>query len=187
MSQIINSMIVYTQGSKKYRPIVFVHGFPFDNTMWKNQISALRNKYYCVTYDIRGLGESYTGDGQYTMEAYVADLISIIHKLELDKPVLCGLSMGGYISLRAVEKHQSLFGGLILLDTKSEADDDKGKLVRAEKINQINTDGLDPFIDGFVNGLFCDLTHKEKSKIVKSTLENCKKNNPLHKKFHSNG
>ena len=63
------------------------------------------------------------------MELYVDDLLSVINELELDKPVICGLSMGGYISFRAVERAHDLFGGLILCDTKSASDDDNGKLV----------------------------------------------------------
>jgi len=103
MQKQINGLAVYTYGNKKNTPIIFVHGFPLDNTMWKNQIKFLQKDYYCITYDVRGLGNSYVGDGQYTMEAYVWDLFSIINELNLNKPVLCGLSMGGYISLRAVE------------------------------------------------------------------------------------
>lgn len=179
MQKIINSMVVHTFGNKKNQSIIFVHGFPFDNTMWQKQITHFQKDYYCISYDIRGLGESYVGDGQYTMEAFVTDLFSIIDSLNLQKPVLCGLSMGGYISLRAVEKEQKRFSALILCDTKSEADDDKGKLVRAAKINQINIEGLEAFIDGFVPPLFADETAKKNPQIVKDTISKCYQNNPI--------
>lgn len=55
-------------------------------------------------FDIRGLGESHAGDGQFTMESFVDDLETILNELKLKLPVLCGLSMGGYISLRAIER-----------------------------------------------------------------------------------
>lgn len=179
MQKVINSMVVHTQGNKNNQPIVFVHGFPFDNSMWHNQINFLKDNFYCVSYDIRGLGESYVGDGQYTMEAFVEDLFSIITELNLNKPVLCGLSMGGYIALRATEKYEQKLSGLILLDTKADSDDDDGKLVRANKINQINVEGLDSFVDSFVPGLFCDETKTENVKLYESTIAKCKQNNPI--------
>lgn len=179
MRKVINSLVVEDTGKENAQSIIFVHGFPFGKWMWDKQIKVIQKKYRCVAYDIRGLGESYVGDGQYTMEAFVYDLFSIIDDLKLVKPVLCGLSMGGYISLRAVEKDQEKFGGLILCDTKAETDDDNGKLVRAAKINQINTEGLEKFVDGFVIPLFSEEAPKEKKKLVSEVLERCKKNNPL--------
>jgi pimeloyl-ACP methyl ester carboxylesterase len=172
-------MVVNISGSKENQPVMFIHGFPLDRSMWDSQISFLRKNYYCITYDVRGLGSSYVGDGQYTMEAYVNDLFSIIGELNIEKPVLCGLSMGGYIALRAVEKSQRTFKGLILCNTKSIADDNKGKLVRAEKINKINTDGLDSFIDDFVPDCFAKESLKDFKEIVDSTVEKAKQNNPL--------
>ena len=179
MQRIINSLVVEDNGKENAQPIIFVHGFPFGRWMWDKQVKALQKKYRCITYDIRGLGDSYVGDGQYTMEAYVYDLYSIIDELQLEKPVLCGLSMGGYLALRAVEKEQHRFGGLILCDTKAGADDDNGKLVRAAKINQINVEGLDAFVDGFVIPLFSEEAPKHKKKLVAGVLEKCKQNNPI--------
>lgn len=179
MQQIINGLAVYTLGSKKNQPIIFIHGFPFDHWMWHNQINKLQKNYYCVAYDARGLGDSYVGDGQYTMEAYVYDLFAIMNHLKLDRPVLCGLSMGGYITLRAAELDQTKFKGLILCDTRTDADDDAGKLVRASKINQINTDGLDAFVEDFVTSLFSDQTIKDKPKMFKEVIERCKQSNPI--------
>ena len=96
MKYIINSLSVNTFGDPENIPVIFVHGFPFDYTMWENQITALKNDYYCISYDVRGLGDSYVGDGQYTMDAFASDLFSIVHEMNINQPVLCGLSMGGY-------------------------------------------------------------------------------------------
>lgn len=128
MKEIINGLSVFLEGSKKSKQIILVHGFPFDHTMWQSQIDVLSEKYFCVAYDIRGLGESPVGDGQYTMESFVDDLETVIDGLKLDKPVLCGLSMGGYISLRALERFENKFSAAIFCDTRSEADNNEGKL-----------------------------------------------------------
>lgn len=175
----INSLSVNTFGNENNQPIIFIHGFPYDHTMWENQINILKEKYFCVAYDVRGLGESYVGDGQYTMEAYVNDLFSIINELKLKGPILCGLSMGGYIALRSVERSMETFKGLILCDTKSEADDDTAKLKRAAGINQINTEGLIKFVEVFVTNCFAEETPKEQEKMFLLTLFKAYKHDPI--------
>lgn len=74
----INELSVYTTGNDNNQSIIFVHGFPYDHTMWNKQVDYFKEKYYCVTYDVRGLGNSLVGDGQYTMEKYADDLFAII-------------------------------------------------------------------------------------------------------------
>ena len=179
MKHTINGLSVHTFGDNKNRSIIFIHGFPYDHSMWENQINILKEKYFCVAYDIRGLGESSLGDGQYTMEAYVDDLFSIIKDLQLNKPILCALSMGGYITLRAVEKAQDLFSGLILCDTKYEADDDAARLKRAAGISQIDIGDFVKFIDSFVTNCFAEETPVEDEEMFLSTLSKSHKNNPV--------
>jgi pimeloyl-ACP methyl ester carboxylesterase len=122
--------------------------------MWISQIQELSKNYFCVSYDIRGLGESPAGDGQFTMEFFIDDLEIVIDELKLDKPVLCGLSMGGYISLRALERMPERFSAAILCDTRSEADNDEGKLKRAAGIKRLNKEGLAPFVKDFITNCF---------------------------------
>lgn len=179
MEYTINGLKVFTEGEISNKSIIFVHGFPYDHTMWDNQINELKENYFCITYDIRGLGESYVGDGQYTMEAFVWDLFSILDKLKVEKPVLCGLSMGGYIALRAIEHNQERFGGLILCDTKSESDNNKGKIVRSNSINKINVDGVESFTGEFVPKCFHPNTPKTKSKMFNKVLDNSKRQNAI--------
>lgn len=154
MEYSVNGLKVFTRGNKNDRAIIFVHGFPYDHTMWDYQIDELKENYYCITYDIRGLGQSYIGDGQYTMEAFVWDLYSIMDDLHIENPLLCGLSMGGYISLRAVEKEPERFSGLILCDTRSEADNNDGKITRSNAIDKINVAGVETFVKDFVPKCF---------------------------------
>lgn len=162
MKIISNNIKIFEEGDTKALPVIFIHGFPFDHNMWMDQINELSSGYYCISYDIRGLGESSAGDGQNTMELFVDDLFSIIDELKIEQPVLCGLSMGGYIALRAIEKKQSNFKGLILCDTKSGADTDEVKLKRAEGIRKINLEGLEGFIPDFLNNCFSDQFKEDK-------------------------
>lgn len=179
MEKEINTLSVYTSGNKSNQAIIFVHGFPYDHTMWDKQVEYLKENFFCVTYDIRGLGNSPVDDGQYTMEKYVDDLFTIISELKLDKPILCGLSMGGYLAYRAVELDQDVFKSAIFCDTKAQSDTDEIKLVRANKIKQINEEGLDAFVESFVPLCFSyeyQSSYAEKYNSVKSF---CKTNNPV--------
>lgn len=179
MKKSINNLSVFLEGNNQTRAILFVHGFPFDHYMWNEQVNDLSKNYCCVTYDIRGLGESTVSDGQFTMEMFVDDLEKTIDELKLDKPILCGLSMGGYISLGAMERIQNKFSGLILCDTKSEADDNQGKLKRAAAIKQINNGDFENFIETFVQNCFGEKFIKDNNAQYREVVERSKKNDPL--------
>ena len=166
MKKTINDLFVYTSGNENNKAIIFVHGFPYDHMMWKEQIKEFSQDYFCAAYDIRGLGQSPAGNGQFTMESFVDDLEMIIDELKLEKPILCGLSMGGYISLRALERMPDKFSAVILCDTKSEADNNEGKLKRAAGIKRISTEGLEPFAKDFITNCFGDyFKHNRKDEL----------------------
>jgi len=179
MKKLINGLLVHLDGQENPKAIIFVHGFPYDSNMWRSQIDELSKKYFCVSYDNRGLGESTVGDGQFTIEHFVDDLEAILDELKLDKPLLCGLSMGGYISLRAMERIQNKFSGLILCDTKSEADENQGKLKRAAAIKQINSGKFDEFIETFVQNCFGKKFIEESETQYREVVDRSKKNSPL--------
>lgn len=167
----INNLSVITDGNSEAKPIVFIHGFPYDHTMWKKQINVLSNSYYCISYDIRGFGESTNFDGQHTLEIFVDDLEMIIDEMKLDKPVICGLSMGGYISLRALERFQNKLSASILCDTRSQADDNQGKLKRAAAIKRINSEGHKEFVKEFITNCFGKYFKENFADELKSIIE----------------
>ena len=152
MHTINNKIPIYQNGSPQNRGILFIHGFPYDHNMWQKQVEELETNYRCITYDIRGLGNSPAGDGQFTMESFVDDVEFILGELKLYKPILCGLSMGGYIAFRCMEKMQDKFSGLIICDSKPDADNNEAKLRRANGIKTINNEGVQKFVGDFVPG-----------------------------------
>lgn len=166
-----NGISIFIEGNKEKPPILFVHGFPFDHNMWENQISKLSADYFCVSYDIRGLGDSDPGDGQYTIESLVDDLELVISEISIDKPVLCGFSMGGYISLRAVERMESTFSGLILCDTKSSPDTNEAKINRAQGVKKINIEGSGAYVQNFIPNCFCEYSLENKKELVKESIK----------------
>lgn len=177
--KLLNNLLIVESGNKKNLSVIFVHGFPYDHWMWHNQQKYLKNEFFYISYDIRGLGKSSPGNGQFTMETLVDDLFLIIQEMKLEKPVICGLSMGGYLCLRAIEKDQSKFRGIILCDTKAFADDNTAKLKRSDGIKQINTEGIEKFCEDTIPNTFADATLIENRNVYEEILARSKKSDPV--------
>lgn len=125
--------------------VVLVHGFPFDRSTWAGQVAALKADFQVLSYDLRGLGHSELGPAPQPLEAYVDDLLALMDHLQIPVAALGGLSMGGYISLRAAQRAPERFWALALCDTKSEPDTDEGKLGRAAGIKALHGNGVEAF------------------------------------------
>jgi 3-oxoadipate enol-lactonase len=153
-----NSLVHYVDiGISNATPVVFIHGFPFSHKMWTfpgGQTEALAATHRVIAYDVRGHGDSEIGDGQYTIELFVDDLIGLLDHLNIVKAVVVGLSMGGYIALRAVERNPDRFRALVLCDTKSEADSNEAKIKRAASIKAVKANGPRLFAQNFVANVF---------------------------------
>ena len=159
-------------------PLVFIHGFPFGADMWNGQIQSLPRNIRAITYDLRGHGGSGSDDGQYTLEFFVDDLIALMDHLHLDQAILCGLSMGGYIALRAAERNPGRIRGLVLCNTRSEADSNEAKIRRAASMKSVKTDGLTAFVDGFLRSVFWNATMIENPQAIESIRGLMMKNTP---------
>jgi len=142
------------RGNEDGIPVIFIHGFPFDSSTWENQVVALPSNFRPVVYDVRGHGQSEVGDIPYSLEFLVDDLFALIENLELQQPILCGLSMGGYIALRAYEKWPGLFKALILCDTRAEGDSNTAKINRAHAIKTIWNGDIKKYAEDSVKNLF---------------------------------
>lgn len=123
-------------------PLLFVHGFPLDHTMWAAQIDALASRARVIAPDLRGFGESPLGpidaSRGVTMEQYADDLAELLESLSIREPVvLCGFSMGGYVAWQFVRKYTERLRALVQIDTRAAADSDEaraGRLKMAENV-----------------------------------------------------
>jgi 3-oxoadipate enol-lactonase len=118
------SLNVIDEGSGS--PILFVHGFPLDHSMWRGQFSDLSKGFRVLAPDLRGFGTSSPiigDDTVVTMTQFADDLAALLTALQVKEPVtLCGLSMGGYIAWQFAARHSDKLARLILCDTKAAAD-----------------------------------------------------------------
>jgi 3-oxoadipate enol-lactonase len=146
--------------------IIFIHGFPFNKSMWKNQVDVLKRHYRTIAYDIRGHGNSEAGNEIFSIDLFTSDLVKMMDKLGIDTAILCGLSMGGYIALNAVEKYPDRFDALILSDTQCIADSPEIKEKRQKTIQSINEKGVESYATESIKNLFAPASIVSKQKEV---------------------
>jgi len=158
--------------------IIFIHGFPFNKTAWNKQVTALKDNYRVIAYDVRGHGNSSAGDADFSIDLFAKDLLDLMDALKINKVVLCGLSMGGYIALNAVEKYPDRFDALILSDTNCIADPPETKEKRMKAIESIKEFGVEKYADESIKNLFAPesfLTKKEEIAAVREMIVNTNK------------
>lgn len=166
--QKVNGIAFCDEGVRDGVPMVLIHGFPFNRRMWAGQIGPLSKICRVISYDVRGHGESESAAGYDNLESFVDDLIGLLDHLKISRAGVCGLSMGGYIALRAVERHPDRFCALILCDTKSSADSDEAKEKRAAAALAVKKNGVPAFADEFVKAVLAETTLKTKPEFVES-------------------
>ncbi|MDQ3019729.1 MAG: alpha/beta hydrolase [Bacteroidota bacterium] len=142
-------------------PLIFIHAYPLCSRMWDSQVEYFKDKFRVITYDIRGLGYSNELDYDiFTMEELVNDLFDIIDHLKLGKVNVCGLSMGGYIILRAVVREPERFTSIILADTKAEGESNESLINRSNSIIKLKSAKKDEFLDEFLTKLLSEESYK---------------------------
>lgn len=146
-------------------PIVLLHGFPLDRSLWAQQRSALSMRARCITPDLRGFGESST-EGPYSMDQYADDIASLLDWLEIERAVVCGLSMGGYVAMALWRRHADRVRGLVLCDTRATADTDATRATRNELIALARTEGATAIAERQLTGLLGSTTRARHPEIV---------------------
>lgn len=150
-----NHVVSFTDDGPIGAPvIIFIHGFPFNKSMWNTQIEALKNNFHVIAYDVRGHGNSDSGDSDFSIDLFVSDLLSFMNVLKINNTILVGLSMGGYIALNAVENYPDRFDALILSDTQCVADTPEVKEKRMNAIEAIRKSGVENYADESIKNLF---------------------------------
>ena len=147
------NLFVEQAGNAAGPNVVFLHGFPFSHVIWDDQVRAIGPVHRTTTYDLRGHGQSDVGDGQYSVEGHVDDLFTLLDALKIEKPVIVGLSMGGYIILRALERDQQRFRAAVLCDTRSEADTNEVKVRRFKAMAAVKAADSESFAKEFVKSM----------------------------------
>lgn len=134
------SLHVFDEGSGS--PLLFVHGFPLDHTMWQAQLDRFARSHRVIAPDLRGFGNSSVTSGTVTMERFADDLADLLDRLRISQPVtLCGLSMGGYVAWQFWKRHRNRLEKLILCDTRAGADAPQARTARLDLAARVLQEG----------------------------------------------
>ena len=123
-------------------PVLLLHGFPLDHTMWSSQIEALSQHSRVLAPDLRGFGQSPLGEVDpqrgISMEQYSDEMSEFLDALKITEPIiLVGFSMGGYIAWPFVRKYRNRLRALIQCDTRAVADTEEGRAGRIKMADKV--------------------------------------------------
>jgi 3-oxoadipate enol-lactonase len=141
-------------------PLVLIHGFPLCRKMWRPQAETL-SKAGCrvITPDLRGFGESVlTSGGTVSMDVYADDIVALLDYLGIDKAVVGGMSMGGYLLMNLLERYPERVAAPVFIATKAGGDDDAGKARRTALSEACRTQGILPVAEAFRTIIFAPAT-----------------------------
>ena len=150
-------------------PVLFVHGYPLNSTLWDHQVAALRGTHRCLVPDLLGFGRSDAPSDLdiYSVEAYAADLLAVMDDAGVEKATVCSLSMGGYITFALLRSAPERVGSLIFADTRAEPDSNEARANRTAQQELIRAKGTGPVIDAMVNGpLLAEATRRRDPEVV---------------------
>ena len=138
-------------------PVVLIHGFAEDHSIWRYQIEALSKKHQIITPDIPGSGKSEAmEDEEINIEDFAEAIDKVIEAEKIDQFILMGHSMGGYISLAYLEMFPEKIKALGLIHSTSFADSETKKQNRKKSIEFIKNNGSEPFLKTIIPDLYFD-------------------------------
>jgi 3-oxoadipate enol-lactonase len=150
-------------------PLLFIHGYPLSRRIWDPQMQGLSETASMILVDLRGHGESYPFDGPYSMELLADDCKRLLDDLSIKYPILvCGLSMGGYVTLALFRKYPHIFKGMILTSTRSGPDSYEGKANRDIAMHNVHDYGVASIANSMLPKLLSPVTHTSKPNLVNS-------------------
>jgi 3-oxoadipate enol-lactonase len=163
--------------------VVLIHGYPFNRTMWNEQVEALRGNYRVIAPDLRGFGESApekvdSSEGPATMNRMAQDVAQLMDHLEIEQAVIGGLSMGGYVALAFVKQFPSRVKALVLADTRAQADTEEAKQTRFQHAEKALAEGMAGIADAMLPKLLTPDTVSKRPELVKRVRDMMLKTKP---------
>ena len=160
------------------QPVVLLHGYPFNRSLWNEQVGALSNSFRVITPDLRGHGESDATQGPATMNRMAQDVALLLDQLEVSRAVVGGLSMGGYVALAFYKQFPSRVRSLILADTRAQADTEEGKQTRFQQAEKALAEGMASIADSMLPKLLTPETVSKRPDLVKRVRDMMLKTKP---------
>jgi pimeloyl-ACP methyl ester carboxylesterase len=170
----VNGIAMEVEEHGSGRPLLLVHGFPLDRTMWSEQYGALAPRCRLLAADLRGFGGSEVTPGTVSMQQYADDLAGLMAALGIREPVVyCGLSMGGYIAWEFWRRHRDRVAAFVLCDTRAAADNPQAAAGRRDSAQRVLREGPGFLAETLVEKLFAAQTrnvHPERIEAVRQVI-----------------
>jgi 3-oxoadipate enol-lactonase len=150
------------------RALVLLHAFPLAAEMWRPQLDAVPDGWRFVAPDLRGFGQSPAGDLQFpaTMADHARDVVALLDHLGLERTLIAGLSMGGYVAFALLRLAPARIAGLVLADTRPEADDDTARAARDAMMETLRQGGAAAVFERMLQGLLGATTRSSRPELV---------------------
>jgi 3-oxoadipate enol-lactonase len=150
-------------------PLLMVHGFPLDHSMWRAQIDHFAASHQVVAVDLRGFGQSVVTPGKVSMAQLADDCRGILDALEIEEPVtFCGLSMGGYVGWQFARKYPARLRRLIQCDTRAIADTAEAAAGRMKLAEHVLAAGTGPVSQAMLPKLIAPGTRERRPDVVEA-------------------
>lgn len=154
-------------------PLVLLHAFPVGPTMWNSLVESLAGPAMIV--HLPGFGESAVPPGEASLEDAADAIARYLSQNGVEKIVVAGVSMGGYVALALAEQHPELIAGIGLLDTRLEADTEQARQGRYSTIDQVKESGVTALT---VSGLVGRTTAEYRPDVLSKVEELARDANP---------
>lgn len=157
--------------SGRGQPVVLLHGFPLNRSMWGEQVEALGKSYRVIAPDLRGHGGTTVPDEPATMEESAHDVAALLDELGIESASVGGLSMGGYVALAFARLYPQRVSSLVLADTRAGADSDEARRGREESARGALEKGINVIAEAMLPKLLSPATLAQKPDTVARVRE----------------
>jgi len=135
------AVTLYTRDVGQGPTLVLLHAFPLSSAMWLAQREGLAGRFRIITPDLRGFGGSVLGSDEPSVDTMADDVEQLLRTLGIQRAVIGGLSLGGYVAMALCRRHPERVLALVLADTKASADTEEIRANRLRMAEQLETDG----------------------------------------------
>lgn len=168
------SYAVYGEG----KPVLFIHGFAEDSTIWQNQVTRFKEEYKLIVPDLPGSGKSDFIPEVFSMDDHAEMLKDLLTEEKTGDAIIVGHSMGGYIAMAIAEKYPEMLKRLCLFSSSAAADTDEKKESRRKSIQFIKQNGSLKFLQQATPNLFSDFTKEKNHDLVQEIINRYSNFNP---------
>jgi 3-oxoadipate enol-lactonase len=127
--------------------LLLIHGFPLDGTQWDPQVGALEGTIQVLAPSLPGFGTQPGVGKVMTMDLAARRVLEALDAAQVERAVVCGLSMGGYVAFELWRQAPERFQGLVLANTRSGADDEAGRERRLALAERLEAEGTGFFVE----------------------------------------